>query len=58
MEKIKPFNIRLSKELWRDLKEESMETEKSMNVIITSLLIKYFTKKKKKELISGDTVIS
>lgn len=58
MEEIKAFNIRLSRDLWKFLKKDSIDQEMSMNQIIITCLEKYKLEKRKKKLTGSDTVVS
>lgn len=49
MEKGKTFNIRISKELWIFLREQSTMQELSMNQIIINRLEKYKAQKEKRK---------
>lgn len=55
MQEKKCFNVRLSKDLWIFLKNESTRQEKSMIELIESCLIKLKNKVEKKMLTSSDT---
>ena len=52
----KPFTVRLTKEMWVFLKEQSIKVEKPANQIITKLLEKY-KKRCEKQLTQGDTAV-
>jgi predicted HicB family RNase H-like nuclease len=41
VEIIKTFNIRIPKSMWQFLRRQSIDQEKSMNVIVLSCLEKY-----------------
>lgn len=50
---IKPFNVRLPKELWYFLRRHSVDVELSMNQIIVNCMQNY-KKKIEKDLIKND----
>jgi predicted HicB family RNase H-like nuclease len=54
MKEKKSFNVRISKELWVFLKNESARTEKSMIELIENCIIKMKSKAEKKSLTSCD----
>lgn len=57
MSEIKPFQVRLSKEMWIFLKTQSMQTGKPMNALIAELVEKS-KKRIEKRLTKKDTVVS
>lgn len=43
---LKGMNVRLSKELWKEIKQASFDEEQSINGIIVDLISKYIAKRK------------
>jgi len=48
LEKLKTFNVRISRELWTFLKKNSTDIDKPMNTIVQNLIEKYREKSEKK----------
>lgn len=56
MENLKAFNVRIPRELWAYLKKLSVDKEKSMNDIVTNLILKH-KKNSEKSLTNNNAII-